>query len=210
MVALVPLPVVVEVEDIGTGATDPAPSRVPVLGPLVPSLVPGLLPTDAGVDLQATRMCATVIPSVEEEGSVGVVLLEESVTITIALYALVPVLVPHLVVVGRGHFLPGDARLATPEVDMVAGEGQGVTRCARVGHVRGHSLERNRGLVPCHIRVIQDTHGAGVVAGPSAEEGEPRAGAEAERTSETVGQGRRGRLLSVVQKKQICFIPVLL
>jgi hypothetical protein len=122
-----------------------------------------------------------------------VVLLEGSVTITIDLYALVPVLVHPLVVEERGHFLSGGARLAIPEVDMAADEGQGVTLYAQVGHVRGHSLDRNRGLALCHIRVIQDTHEAGVAPGPSAGEGEPRAEALAEKTSETAGQGRRGR-----------------
>jgi len=181
-------------EDEGTemAATDPAPSRVLVLEPLVPGLVPGHLPTDAGVVPQATRMFATVIHSVEED-SVVVVLLEGSVTITIVLYALVPVLAPPLVVVERDHFLPGGARLAIPEVDMAAGEGQGATPYARVGHVRGHSLDRNRGLAPGHIRLIQDTHEAGVAPGPSAGEGEPRAEASAEKTSEIAGQGRRDR-----------------
>jgi len=183
--------VVAEVGDSGTGGIDLAPSRVPALGPalgVVLCLV--YTTTDAGVAPQVTRMCATVIHSVEEEGLVVVPLLEGPATIDIALHAPVRVLVPRVVVLGRGHFLPDDARLATPEVDMEAGEGQGVTRCAQAAHVRGHTLDRSRGLGPCHIRVIQDIHEARLIVGPSAEEGEPRAGAEAEMIFETVGQGR--------------------
>jgi hypothetical protein len=203
--------VVDEIEDTETDATDLVPSRGPVLG-LAPGLVLcHLQATDAGVVPLATRMCATVIHSVEEEGSVVVVLLEGSVTITIALHALVRVLVPRLVVVDQGHFLPGDAHLVTPEVDMAAEGGQGVTRCVRVGHVRGHTLDR--GLAPCHIRVIRDIREARLVAGPSAEEGEPGAEAEAEMTemtSETAGRDRRGsrqyNLPSIVLQNQIACV----
>lgn len=198
-VALVPLSVLVEVEATGTGATDLAPSRVPVLGPLAPGLDPHLRrATDAGVVLQATHLAATVtvIRTVEEEDTVVVALLEGSVTITIALHVLVRVLVPRFVVAERGRFLPGDARLATPEEDMAVGEGRGVTLCVRVDHVRGHTLGRSRGLAPGHIRVIQGIRKAGAVVGPSAEEGELGAGAEPEMTFETAGQGRRGSRFS--------------
>lgn len=192
-----------EDEDTETAATDPAPSRVPVLEHLVPGLVLGN-PTDAGVDPQATRLCATVIHSVEED-SVVVVLREGSVTITTVLYALVPVLVPPLVVVERDHFFPGGARLAITEVDMAAGESQGVTPYARVGHVRGHSLDRNRFLALGHFRLIRDTHEAGVAPGPSAGEGEPRAEASAEKTSGTAGQGRQSRyFISIGFKNSDC------
>jgi len=182
--------VVVEV-DTGTGVIDLAPSRVPALGPVLgPVLCLLCRPTGVGVVPRATGMCATVTRTVEEEGSVVVLLLEGPVTIAIALHALDRVLVPHFVVVGRDHFLPGDARLATPEVGMGAGEGQGVTQCARAGHVRDHTLDRSQGVVPYHIRVIQGIHEARLEVGPSAEGGEPGAGPEAEMTSETVGQGR--------------------
>ena len=126
---------------------------------------------------------------VEEEVTAVVVHLQGPATITIALRALVRVLGPRFVVVERGHFRRDGARLATPEAGMVAGEGQGVTLCVPVGHVLGRTLGQGQGLAPCHIRVLQDIHGARVGLSPTAEEGE--LGAEAEMIFGTAGQGRR-------------------
>jgi len=185
--------VVDEVEDTGTGATGLVLPPVPALGLPVPGLV--LLfraATDGGVGPQVTLMDATVIRSAEEEGLVVVVRLEGPVMISIALHALVPVPVLQFVVAEKGHFLPGDAHLAIPEAVMAVGAGPGVTRSVRVGHVRGQSLVRNRGLGPCLIQVVQGIHEARAVVSPPAEEGEQGAGAEAGMIFETAGQDRRG------------------
>jgi len=212
VVPLVPLSVVVDEagEDTETGATDLAPSRAPALGPLVPGLGLHFLrrTTDAGVVLRATR-------TEEEQGDTAVVVLPEGlVTTFIDLHALVLVHAPLFVVAERGHFLPDDARPATLEADMAAGEGQGATRCVRVGHVRGHTLVRKRGLGPCHTRVIQDIREAGLVVGPSAEEEGQGAGAEAEMIFETAGQGRRGSCYTNFQQlfcsTKSCFLCLML
>ena len=181
--------VVVAVVDTGTGATDLAHSRVPVPGHHVH--VHGLHSTDAEVVRQETHTAATDVSRfVEEEATAVVLHFLGPVTITTALHALVRVLGPRFVVVETDHFRQDGARPATPEAGMVAGEGQGVTLCVPAGHVRGRTLGQDQGLAPCRIRVLQDIHGAGVVLGPTAEEGEPGAGAEAEMIFGTAGPGR--------------------
>jgi len=194
--------VVVAVADTGMGAIDLAHSPVPVLRPLV--LVLGLQCTDAGVVTDVSRF-------VEEEATAVVVHSLGPATITTALHALVRVLGPQFAVVEGDHFRRDGARPATPEAGMVAGEGQGVTLYVPVGQVRGRTLGQDQGLAPCHIRVLQDIHGAGVVLGRTAEEGEPGAGAEAEMIFGTAGQGRRSSgytnfYLLICQMRFLCLV----
>ena len=199
---------------LGTDVIGRGRCRVHALGHSAPALVRPLhTPIGAEVVGRVMVMVGSAIHSVGEDSVVEVLLVEIEKQITIAPGALAHVHVRPFDAEVIGEFLREGVRPVTHVGDTAAVVDPEVILFVPVALAQGHFLGRSRGLARFHTQVFHGTVVVEAAQGLSAEEGEVGAGAEVGMTFETVVQGHRGSLSTIVFVSIVCsfvYLPLLM